>query len=431
MEYGYDVKPIPLKDRMYNFLDVYNIWFGAGISIAEFWAGAVLIYPLGLDFPTALLAIIIGHLIGNALLSAVGLMGFTSGVPTMVLTRRPLGVKGSYLASLLNYLQLIGWTAVMLIVGALAMNKVSSAIVKADLYYLWIITLGAIVALWSLSGPEKWRSLEKLSALALSLLSIWLVVVIATNYDLGSIGYLPTTLSAKFWIGVDLVVAMPISWAPLIADYTRFSKSGRSAFLGSYLGYFISSSLFYALGALSNFIAGELDPIGIVAFYGLGIPALIIIVLSTVTTTFLDVYSAAITVKNVLSKASVKRQIVLASVLGTLLAIVFPVHQYEWFLLIIGGAFTSLTGIMVADFMLDKVKYKNSFYSCEQISIPTIAIWFTGFLLYMLLAASSLIPGLTIPVFSELGSTLGSSIATVIAVMSLYVTYRKLWGDRK
>ncbi|MCS7128029.1 MAG: putative hydroxymethylpyrimidine transporter CytX [Sulfolobales archaeon] len=431
MEYGYDVKPIPLKDRMYNFLDVYNIWFGAGISIAEFWAGAVLIYPLGLDFPTALLAIIIGHLIGNALLSAVGLMGFTSGVPTMVLTRRPLGVKGSYLASLLNYLQLIGWTAVMLIVGALAMNKVSSAIVKADLYYLWIITLGAIVALWSLSGPEKWRSLEKLSALALSLLSIWLVVVIATNYDLGSIGYLPTTLNAKFWIGVDLVVAMPISWAPLIADYTRFSKSGRSAFLGSYLGYFISSSLFYALGALSNFIAGELDPIGIVAFYGLGIPALIIIVLSTVTTTFLDVYSAAITVKNVLSKASVKRQIVLASVLGTLLAIVFPVHQYEWFLLIIGGAFTSLTGIMVADFMLDKVKYKNSFYSCEQISIPTIAIWFTGFLLYMLLAASSLIPGLTIPVFSELGSTLGSSIATVIAVMSLYVTYRKLWGDRK
>lgn len=431
MEYGYDVKPIPLKDRVYSFLDVYSIWFGAGISIAEFWAGAVLIHPLGLDFPTALLAIIIGHLIGNALLSAVGLMGFTSGVPTMVLTRRPLGIKGSHLASLLNYLQLIGWTAVMLIVGALAMNKVSSAIVEADLYYLWIPALGAIVALWSLSGPEKWRSLEKFSALALSLLSIWLVAVIAINYDLGGISYLPTTLDTKFWIGVDLVVAMPISWAPLIADYTRFSKSGRSAFLGSYLGYFISSSLFYTLGALSNSIAGELDPIGIVAFYGLGIPALIIIVLSTVTTTFLDIYSAAITVKNVLSKASVKKQIVLASILGTLLAVIFPVHQYEWFLLIIGGAFTSLTGIMVADFMLNKVKYQNSFDSCEQISIPSIVIWFTGFLLYVLLAASSLIPGLIIPVFSELGSTLGSSIATVIIVMSLYVTYRKFWGDVK
>ncbi|MEM2235182.1 MAG: putative hydroxymethylpyrimidine transporter CytX [Desulfurococcaceae archaeon] len=426
MEYGYDVKPVPLKDRMYGFLDVYNIWFGAGISIAEFWAGAVLVHPLGLDFPTALLAIIIGHLIGNALLSAVGLMGYTSGVPTMVLTRRPLGIKGSYLASLLNYLQLIGWTAVMLIVGALAMNKVFNAIIKADLYYLWIPVLGATVALWSLSGPEKWRSLEKFSALALSLLSIWLVAVIATNYDLGSISYLPVTLDAKFWIGVDLVVAMPISWAPLIADYTRFSKSERSAFLGSYLGYFISSSLFYALGALSNSIAGELDPVGIVAFYGLGIPALIMIVLSTVTTTFLDVYSAAMTVKNVLSKASVKKQIVLASVLGTLLAVIFPVHQYEWFLLIIGGAFTSLTGIMVADFMLNKVKYQGSFNGCEQISIPSIVIWFTGFMLYILLASSSLIPGLIIPVFSELGSTLGSSIVTVVIVVSLYVIYRKL-----
>jgi len=426
LEYGYDVKPVPLKDRMYGFLDIYNIWFGAGISIAEFWAGAVLVHPLGLDFPTALLAIIIGHLIGNALLSAVGLMGYTSGVPTMVLTRRPLGIKGSYLASLLNYLQLIGWTAVMLIVGALAMNKVFNAIIKADLYYLWIPVLGATVALWSLSGPEKWRSLEKFSALALSLLSIWLVAVIATNYDLGSISYLPVTLDAKFWIGVDLVVAMPISWAPLIADYTRFSKSERSAFLGSYLGYFISSSLFYALGALSNSIAGELDPVGIVAFYGLGIPALIMIVLSTVTTTFLDVYSAAMTVKNVLSKASVKKQIVLASVLGTLLAVIFPVHQYEWFLLIIGGAFTSLTGIMVADFMLSKVKYQGSFDGCEQISIPSIVIWFTGFMLYILLASSSLIPGLIIPVFSELGSTLGSSIVTVVIVVSLYVIYRKL-----
>ncbi len=428
MEYGYDVKPIPLKDRKYSFLDVYNIWFGAGISIAEFWAGAVLIRPLGLDFPTALLAIVIGHLIGNALLSAVGLMGFISGVPTMVLTRRPLGVKGSYLASLLNYLQLVGWTAVMLIVGALAMNEVFSATFGADLYYLWILALGAMVALWSLSGPEKWRSLEKFSALALSLLSIWLVVVIATNYDLGGISYLPTTLNAKFWVGIDLVVAMPVSWAPLIADYTRFSKDGRSAFLGSYLGYFVSSSLFYILGALSNSIAGELDPIGIVAFYGLGIPASTIIVLSTVTTTFLDVYSAAITVKNILSRANVRRQIALSSVLGMLLAVVFPVHQYEWFLLIIGGAFTSLTGIVVADFMLNKAKYQSSFNSCEQISFPAIAIWLTGFLLYILLAISSLMPGLTIPVFSELGSMLGSSIITVASVMSLYIIYRKLWA---
>ncbi len=428
MEYGYDIKPIPLKDRMYGFSDIYSIWFGAGISIAEFWAGAVLIYPLGLDFPTALLAIIIGHLIGNALLSAMGLIGFVSGVPTMVLTRRPLGVKGSYLASLLNYLQLVGWTAVMLIVGALAMNRVFSAIFEVDLYYLWILILGTVVALWSLSGPEKWRSLEKLSAVALALLSIWLVATIATNYDLGSISRLPTTLNAKFWIGIDLVVAMPISWAPLIADYTRFSNDGRSAFLGSYLGYFVSSSLFYILGALSNCIAGELDPIGIVAFYGLGIPALIIIVLSTVTTTFLDVYSAAITVKNVLSGANVKRQIVLSSILGVLLAIVFPVHQYEWFLLIIGGAFTSLTGLVVADFMLNKAKYWGPPDSCERVSVPAIAIWFTGFSLYILLAITSLIPGLTIHVFSELGSLMGSSIVTVVTVMSLYIIYRKLWG---
>jgi len=424
--YGYDIKPIPMDRRKYGFLDNFAIWFGGGISIAEFWAGAILVAsPLSLNLKLALIAIIVGHLIGNLLLSMIGVMGVVSGLPTMVISRKPLGLKGSHLVSILNYLQLIGWTAVMLIVGALAMDNVIKEIMGINLYSLWIIVLGLIVTLWSLVGPEKWRILEKLAAVLLLLLSIWLAYIVLNKYDLNSLFSEPLVLTPAFWLGLDLVIAMPVSWAPLIADYTRFSKTVRDGFWGSYIGYFISSSLFYFLGAFSNALLGAMDPIGIIVFYGLGIPAMLIIIFSTVTTTFLDVYSAAITYKNIRPEADARKQIVLVGVIGTIIALVFPIHEYEWFLILIGGAFVSLTAIMVMDFIIDKKNYDPEKILNTPIYFRwgAIVIWAIGFIVYILLAAPSLIPGLYIPLFSEIGAIMGSSIPTLVLVSILYTLY--------
>ena len=426
MGYGYDIRPVPLRERRYGFLDNFVIWFGAGISIAEFWAGAILVAsPLSLSLKLALIAIIVGHLVGNLLLSLVGVMGVVSGLPTMVISRKPLGLKGSYLVSVLNYLQLIGWTAVMLIVGALAMDSVSQGVIGVSLYSVWIVLLGLIATLWSLVGPEKWCILEKLAAILLLVLSVWLTYVVLSRYDLGSLLSEPLKFSPAFWLGLDLVIAMPVSWAPLIADYTRFSKKISDGFWGSYIGYFISSSLFYFLGAFSNALLGAKDPIGIIVFYGLGIPAMLIIVFSTVTTTFLDVYSAAITYKNIRPDADARKQIVLVGVLGTIIALVFPIHEYEWFLILIGGAFVSLTAIMIMDYIIDKKNYDPDkiLNTSTPLKWGAIAIWAIGFTVYTLLAAPSLIPGLHIPLFTEIGSVMGCSIPTLILVSTLYTLY--------
>jgi len=427
--YGYSIEPVPKDKRRYGFTENFTIWFGAGISIAEFWAGALLVAePISLGLKLSLLAIILGHAIGNLLLSIIGLAGVYSGLPTMVLARKPLGLKGSYLPSILNYLQLIGWTAVMLVVGALAMDSVSTTLWGLSLYHIWILFLGIIVTLWTLVGPEKWRLLEKAAAALLLILCIWLTYVVLTRIDLGSLWGMKENW-AGFWVALDLVIAMPVSWAPLIADYTRFSKKPSHGFWGSYIGYFISSSLFYFLGALSNLTLKSLDPISIIVVYGLGVPAMLIIIFSTVTTTFLDVYSAAITYKNVFPRADARKQIVFVGALGTVLALVFPIEEYEWFLLLIGGAFVSLTAILVMDYLLDKEVYKQP----EKILGPgrtidylAIAIWAIGFIFYMLLAAASLIPGAYIPVFTEIGSILGSSIPTLILVALLYILVKYL-----
>ncbi|WFO76352.1 putative hydroxymethylpyrimidine transporter CytX [Desulfurococcaceae archaeon MEX13E-LK6-19] len=431
LSYGYDIKPIPSSQRKYDFIDNFAIWFGAGISIAEFWAGAILVAsPISLDLKLALIAIIVGHIIGNLLLSMVGVIGVETGLPTMVISRKPLGLRGSYLVSILNYLQLIGWTAVMLIVGALAMNNVSMSLAGINLYGLWVILLGILVTLWSLIGPEKWRLLEKIAAILLLVLSVWLAYVVLESYAVSDLLSGPLVLTPSFWLGLDLVIAMPVSWAPLIADYTRFSRRVSDGFWGSYIGYFVSSSLFYFLGAVSNIVAGEMDPISIIAFYGLGVPAMLIIVFSTVTTTFLDVYSAAITFKNIRPQADARKQITFVGILGTLIALVFPIHEYEWFLILIGGAFVSLTALMITDFIIDKKSYDPQKILDPGILVDwgSIIVWAIGFTVYILLAAPGLIPGLYIPFFSELGAVVGSSIPTLIIVSIIYTLYRLYRG---
>lgn len=421
MEGGYDITPVKREKRTFTFLTLLAIWFGAGISIAEFWAGALLTPALSLGM--AVLVIIIGHILGNAVMGLIAIEGEETGLPTMVLSRAPLGIKGSILPSLLNYLQLIGWTAIMLIVGANAMNAVSK-VLGFESYALWVILLGILVTGWTYIGPKNWEKLEKIAALLLLALSLWLTYVTLKRFPLGELLSKPGTGEIGIMLALDLVIAMPLSWAPLIADYSRFAKGKGSAFWGTYLGYFVSSSLFYFVGALTNMAIGEGDPIKIIAAYGIGIPAMLIVIFSTVTTTFLDVYSAAITYKNISPKADAKKQVLLVGFLGTLLALVFPMEQYESFLLLIGGAFVSLAAIMVTDYFLVRKTYVPEELLDENgpfagYNLKAIIIWAIGFAFYMGLAVEGLF-GLHIPVLSELGFRLGSSIPTFLLVSTIY-----------
>ncbi|ALV62097.1 putative hydroxymethylpyrimidine transporter CytX [Thermococcus sp. 2319x1] len=418
---GYDIRPVEKSKRTFTLLTIFAIWFGAGISIAEFWAGALLTPALSLGM--AILVIITGHVLGNTVMGLIALEGEETGLPTMVLSRAPLGIKGSILPSVLNYLQLIGWTAIMLIVGANAMNAVSK-VFGFESYALWVIFLGILVTGWTYIGPKNWEKLEKIAALLLLALSLWLTYVTLERFPLDELLSKPGTGEIGIMLALDLVIAMPLSWAPLIADYSRFAKDKSPAFWGTYLGYFISSSLFYFVGALTNMATGKGDPIGIIAAYGIGIPAMLIVIFSTVTTTFLDVYSAAITYKNISPKADAKKQVLLVGFLGTLLALVFPMEQYESFLLLIGGAFVSLAAIMVTDYFLVRKTYipeelldENG--SFAGYNLKAIIIWAIGFVFYMGLAIEGLF-GLHIPVLSELGFRLGSSIPTFLLVSALY-----------
>ncbi len=225
MGYGFSIDPVPPEGRKYGLTENFAIWFGAGISIAEFWAGASLVaVPISLSLKSSLVAILLGHAIGNALLAAVGYVGVKTGLPTMVISRMSLGLKGSYLVSALNYLQLIGWTAVMLVVGALAMNNLSLSYGLGNLYFLWVAVLGASVTAWSLIGPEKWGSVEKGAAALLLALTIWLGYVLFTQY-----GVAPPEFGASKHIASAILAAMKINPEMRAAGNIAYNESIRAA----------------------------------------------------------------------------------------------------------------------------------------------------------------------------------------------------------
>ena len=222
------IEPIPKEERNLGGWDFFLLWAGAAISLAEIWAGS-LIVPLGLGL--GLWAILLGHLIGNTPFALGGLIGSRWGIPTMVSVRPSFGIRGSYFAAVLNVIQLIGWTAVMLIVCGQAADAISKFYGFSNLN-LWIILSGVITTLWAVVGHRFWKWLQRISVFVLLILCLAMTYIVFQEYGWGMLSQIPRKKDFPFMVGMDLVIAMPISWLPLVSDYSRFATDSKSKFLG-------------------------------------------------------------------------------------------------------------------------------------------------------------------------------------------------------
>ena len=175
------------------------IWFGAGVSIAEIVTGT---YFASLGFTRGLLAILIGHVIGCAMLFFAGLIGGKVRKSAMETTKMSFGGKGSLLFSILNVVQLVGWTAIMIYDGALAANGIW------DIgNWIWCVVIGALIALWVLIGIENLGKVNTVAMAALFILTIVLSFVIFGKGTMHAVG----GDEMSFGAAVELSVAMPLS----------------------------------------------------------------------------------------------------------------------------------------------------------------------------------------------------------------------------
>lgn len=374
-----------MEERKMSFWSGSLLWFGAAISIAEILTGT-LITPLG--FRKGLLAILLGHLIGGILFYAAGLIGAKNKVSAMESVRFSFGRYGSVFFSVLNVLQLVGWTAVMIISGAEALGSVANGYFGRFGNAVWCVVIGALVVLWIVAGLKNLSKLNNIAVLALFVLCAVLGVVV---FRQGSVHAVSGSIT--FCMALELAIAMPISWLPLVSDYTKNTDKPVAFTAVSSVCYFFGSCFMYTIGLGAAVFTGSSDIVQILQAAKLGIAAVLIVVLATVTTTFLDVYSAGESMRNIVPKWNGKIIGIAVSVIGTVIALFSPIERYQDFLYLIGSVFVPMAAILITDaFILRKPA------TGKKVSILNSVLWGIGFILYRFFLKRDTVLGSTVPV---------------------------------
>jgi putative hydroxymethylpyrimidine transporter CytX len=360
------------------------LWFGAAISVAEIITGGLLA-PLG--FKLGLTVIIIGHVIGGIVMIAAGNIGFEKKLASMETTELTFGKYGKTLFSFLNGIQLIGWTVIMLITGGSATSVLTENLFSFGSVSTWIIILGIFISLWLYVGKGLWKIGNMIIGL-----SMFAVTIILINIGLGipNITATPNLNIISIGLAIELTIVMPISWVPLVADYTRDSKSKLGGNAGTFIGYFVGSSLMYFVGLIAALGFQSTDIGTILLEQGYGLIGVAIIMLSTISTTYLDAFSAGVSIKNLLPNFSEKHLGTAVVIVSTLIALTFPMTAYQNFLLWIGALFVPLFAILITDYYILKNQMKS-----DKLALLT---WLIGIVIYRIFVNIDLSIGTTLPV---------------------------------
>jgi putative hydroxymethylpyrimidine transporter CytX len=377
-ERSWGVTPVPDRLRTLSVLDVGLLWGNLGISLLVLVAGTLL---AGLGLRDALLATLVGAVLGCALLGVAGLVGAERRLPGMVLLRAPLGRRGSYVPTALNVLQNLGWATFELIVIAAAANALAAELFGFRQRWVWVLVFAGVTTALALAGPISFvrRWVRRFAVWAVLASTVYLTWWAIDGAGIGSLWSAPAEGGLTFWQGVDLTVAMAASWLPLAADYTRFARSGRAAFWGTAVGYLVPLVWLYGLGALLFLSQGLADTTALltaVAAGGAGSAlALFALTVDETDEPFANVYSAAVSMQNVFSWLPQRLLIVVVGAVAAVGALAVDLLQYQTFLLLLGSFFVPLFGVLAADFLLG---------ADRQVAVrwSGMAAWLAGFLLY-------------------------------------------------
>jgi putative hydroxymethylpyrimidine transporter CytX len=392
------VQPVPVDHRRLRPWDLAVLWGDLAVSLLVMVAGALLV-P-GLSTKEALAVIVIGTLLGTVLLSLAGMVGTRTGVPTMVSLRAALGIRGSYGASALNILQLVGWAALEIIIMAQAARALTEHYIDFSGYYVWLVFFGLVGMAMAVGGPivVVRQVMQKFGVWVILAAASWLTFYLFYEYDVGEIwrrsgeGGFP-----NFWQGVDLVAALPVSWLPLVGDYSRFARRAAPAALGTYIGYAIANIWFFTLGML-YVQALQTDPGGFVdALVKMLLPlaagwtALIVLLVGETDEAFANIYSTAVSIQNLVPKVTHAMLAVAVGCVAIVVAVSLDLVEYETFLFLIGGIFVPVFGMLIADyFVVRRQRYQvdelyrssGAYWYGSGINPVAAVVWVVAFFVY-------------------------------------------------
>jgi putative hydroxymethylpyrimidine transporter CytX len=430
---SWGIDPVPERLRVLGGLDLGLLWGNLGVSLLVIVAGAALVPALSL--PDALLAIAVGCVIGNLMLGVAGGIGADARVPGMVLMRAPLGRRGSYLPTGINALQGIGWSVFELLIIATAAAALSDELFGFRAQWLWTIVFGAVALALALMGPIGFvrRFVRRIAVWAVPSALVYLTWWAVDGADLGALWSQPGEGGLSAWQGADIVVGITVSFVPYAADYTRFARDRRGAYFGTGLGYLVPDAWLLALGVVLVLSRDLTDPAALpAAVVAGGFAAALALFALLVTETdeaFANVYSAAVSLQNLVPRAPQALLIGLVTATAVLGALVIDFVSYQSFLLLLGSVFVPLFAVLLADWLTAGRHYAaEDIFDAPAWRPGLLAAWIAGFCLYQWLFPTG--PSRWVDAVEELGppdwgigATVPSflvsfALAAVVAVVS-------------
>jgi putative hydroxymethylpyrimidine transporter CytX len=399
-----EIRPVPPERRRLGAFDAGVLWGDLAVGLLVLVAGSLLVPALGLR--TALIATAVGSVIGSALLAVTGRIGADLGVPTMVALRPALGIRGSYVASLFNIAQLIGWAGLEIIIMSQAARAISDEFFGFDGYYFWLVLSAVVATAFAIGGPVVVVRdfLQRFGIWVVLAATVWLTVRLFTEYDVHKLLDDPGAGGINFWQGVDIAIALPVSWLPLVADYSRFARRNAATSWATFVSYAIANTWFFALGAgyalvltydasnPNNLVGAIVDTMLPLT---LGWMFLVAILADEADNAFANIYSTAVSAQNIVP---VRRTVavVCVGITAFIFAASLDLFGYETFLLFIGGAFVSLFGVLAADYFVVHARAydlddlyagpASRYWSVAGLNLPGLGAWAAGFVAYIVCA---------------------------------------------
>lgn len=385
--------PVTLEEpppRALGVLDQLGFWGNLGVSLLGFAGALAVLTPFGADplsLPAAVAAIGVGSVLGCAVLGVSLVLGARVGAPAMVLLRGLLGAKASLLPTVLNILQCLGWGVFELVVIAQALRALTDGALPQWLCVLAAGALTTTLTIWPLGAIRVIR--RYVSVLVVAALLVLTVGLFRNDVPTQAV----TGSWGGFWLAVDAVIALTISWVPLGADYSRHSRTPAAAFTGGFVGFGVTQVVCLLLGILA-LVQVRQDPDRIFDLFlslPLGALAFAVLVLRETDQSFANVYSTAMSIQNAAPRLDRRVLSVLIGVGVTLCALVVDIGSYANFLYLIGGVFLPLSGVLVAAWLRTRGHGWDVSQDAPLRPGPLLA-WAAGAVVYQLVNPGS-IPG--------------------------------------
>src|SRR3954464_13796872 len=372
--------------RVLGWFDQIGLWGNLGMSILGPVTAIYILQPFQLaqmSYVAAAVAIVVGTVLGTLLVAAAAVPGAQTGAPSMVLLRGLFGRRLSYLPTVVNVVQLVGWSVFEIVVIAAAAEQ----LLPWDAHrWPYVVVAGVLTTLMAIRPLGVVRILRRYALVLVTLSTVYLYVELLRN----PMPSLTHGSWAGFWPGADYAIAAAVSFAPLASDYTRHARTPRSAVRPNMVGHTLAEPASSILGLLAiATVVRASDAASTQAMFGafIAVPAgwlaFGVLVARELDQSFADSYSTVVSVQNVFPRFDRRILAVVVGSVATVLALALQIDDYANFLALLGSVFVPWTACLLVDYFVGRRRHWD--VTEQAPSRPLMVLpWVAGIVVYQL-----------------------------------------------